>query len=125
MTYDIHRVVTEYEEARIKTAEDEATTSHGIRVNFLMAGKEGELGDIDYKELGLEDDEEDAKADKNDEENPWNKEAVAHNAAVLDEPPEVSMADHLKALTNVDKRGDNEGDDVFFYPIEHNLNDLF
>ena len=63
--------------------------------------------------------------DKNDEENPWNKEVVAHNAAVLDEPPEVSMADHLKALTNVDKRGDNEGDDVFFYPIEHNLNDLF
>ena len=69
-----------------------------------MAGKEGELGDIDYKELGLEEMKK-MRADKTMRK-PRNKE-VGYNAAVLDEPPEVSMADHLKALTNVDKRGDN------------------
>ena len=103
-----YRALTEYEESRAKTEEEEATTSHGIRVNFLMNdGNTTIPDDIDYKVFGLDDDddvENDSKKDVDNDQNPWSKEAA--DTTTDERPPEETMTDHLKALAKVEMSND-------------------
>ena len=108
--YLTRRALTEYEESRVKTEEEEATTSHGIRVNFLMNdGNTTIPDDIDYKVFGLDDDdddngESDNKKDVDNDDNPWNREAA--DTTTDERPPEETMTDHLKALAKIEMSND-------------------
>jgi len=65
---------------------------------------------VDYKAFGLDDDDDDVGGGnedmKNEDDNPWNKEAA--NTAT-DGQVEETMADHLKALATMEKAKDDQG----------------